>query len=226
MDSASGEGTTAVMGNGRPVLIVDDDPGFRVLVSHLLERAGIGAVEAARGEDALDTAILRRPSAVVLDVVLPDIGGFELCRELRDRLGDDVPIIFVSGERVDAHDRTVGLLLGGDDYLVKPVDPDELLARIRRALYRAHRGSEQTPGPARNGLTQRELEVLRLLAGGFDGAGIAKQLVISKKTVASHMQRVMAKLGVHTRAQAVARAYADGLILPPGDVQAHAAAGA
>jgi DNA-binding NarL/FixJ family response regulator len=215
-----------VVGNGRPVLIVDDDPGFRVLVSHLLERAGIGVAEAARGEDALDTAMLSRPSAVVLDVTLPDIGGFELCRELRDRLGDDLPILFVSGDRVEAHDRTVGFLLGGDDYLVKPVDPDELLARIRRALFRAHRGAERPVARRGSVLTDRELEVLRLLAGGLDGAGIAKTLVISRKTVASHLQRVMAKLGVHSRAQAVARAYKDGLIRPADDAEAHVAAGA
>jgi two-component system catabolic regulation response regulator CreB len=215
-----------VRGNGQPVLIVDDDRGFRVFVPHLLERAGLPAVEAARGEDAIDIALLRRPSAVLLDLVLPDIGGFEVCRELRDLLGDDLPIIFVSGERVEAHDRTVGLLLGGDDYLVKPVDPDELLTRLRRAVSRSRGNGAQPLETRRNGLTERELEVLRLLARGVDGSGIARQLVISPKTVASHLQRVMAKLGVHSRAQAVARAYEDGLIASTPDVETHDAAGA
>lgn len=198
---------------GGPILIVDDDPAFRALVSHLLDRAGLAVVEAAGGEEGLAAATRSRPEAVLLDVALPDIGGFELCRELRDRLGDELPVIFVSGTRVEPHDRAAGLLLGGDDYLVKPVDPDELLARLRRALSRSRTGKEESRAEPGNGLTGRELEVLRLLAQGLDGRAIAHKLVISPKTVSSHLQRVMTKLGVHSRAQAVARAY-EGRLIP------------
>ncbi len=209
------------MTDGRPILIVDDDPGFRVFVAHLLERAGLSHVEAGRGEEALDLAVLRRPAVVLLDVSLPDIDGFEVCRELRDRVGEELAVIFVSGTRVEPHDRAAGLMLGGDDYLVKPFDPDELLARVRRALARSKPKSSELMAERRNGLTPRELEVLRLLAQGLDGAGIAHELVISPKTVASHLQRVMAKLGVHSRAQAVARAYEDGMIRRANEVEAH-----
>jgi DNA-binding NarL/FixJ family response regulator len=197
-----------------PILIIDDDAAFRALVSHVLDRAGLPAVEAATGEEGLAAAARARPAAILLDVLLPDIGGFELCRELRDRFGQELPVIFVSGAKVNHHDRTAGLLLGGDDYLVKPVDPDELLARLRRGLERSRPAKHHASAEHRNELTSRELEVLRLLAQGLTGAAIARTLVISPKTVASHLQHAMAKLGVHNRAQAVARAYEDGLIAP------------
>jgi DNA-binding NarL/FixJ family response regulator len=194
------------------VLIVDDDAIFRLMVAHLLARAGIPSVQAPNGEDALRLASSSRPTAVLLDVRLPDIDGFEVCRELRDRFGEGLPVLFVSGERVESHDRAAGLLLGGDDYLVKPVDPDELLARIRRAVARTQNGKRERRAVRRDDLTPREVEVLRLLARGLAQAEIARELVISPKTVASHLQSVMGKLGVHSRAHAVARAYEDGLI--------------
>jgi DNA-binding NarL/FixJ family response regulator len=194
------------------VLIVDDDAIFRLMVAHLLARAGIPSVQAPNGEDALRLASSSRPTAVLLDVRLPDIDGFEVCRELRDRFGEGLPVLFVSGERVESHDRAAGLLLGGDDYLVKPVDPDELVARIRRAVARTQNGKRERRAVRRDDLTPREVEVLRLLARGLAQAEIARELVISPKTVSSHLQSVMGKLGVHSRAHAVARAYEDGLI--------------
>jgi len=73
----------------------------------------------------------------VLDVGLREPGGFETCRELRELFGENLPILLVSAERTEPSDRVAGLMLGADDYLVKPIDPDELLARIRRAAMRA-----------------------------------------------------------------------------------------
>jgi len=93
------------------------------------------------------------------------------------------------------------------DYLVKPFAPDELIARLRRLLARTSGKHEN----GRRALTAREEEVLKLLAGGLAQNEIAKELVISEKTVASHIERILAKLGVHSRAQAVTVAYQTGL---------------
>ena len=160
----------------------------------------------------------KRPSLVLMDVGLPDISGFEVCQQLRDAFGDELPIIFVSSDRTGPVDRAAGLLVGGDDYLVKPVDRDELLARTRRLISRTNGGSAlRRPRTSGNGsLTQRELEVLTLLADGLGSKEIARDLVISPKTVASHVQRILAKLGAHTRAEAIAIAYRDGLVASPG----------
>ena len=102
-------------------------------------------------------------------------------------------------------DRIAGLLIGADDYLVKPIAPDELLIRIRALVGRA-------PAAARNGLTPREQEVLTLLADGLSQAAIAGVLVIAPKTVATHIERILEKLGVHSRAEAVAAAYRHALV--------------
>lgn len=197
------------------ILIVDQDQGSRAFAARLFERAGFAIDEAASGEEAMASAREVRPSLVLLDVVLPDLSGFEIARELRDEFGDDLPIIFISGDRTDPLDRAAGLLVGGDDYVVKPADPDELLARARRLISRSRRGrvaSSWTRGPIAAVLTSREREVLVLLAGGMRPKQIARELVISPKTVASHIQRVLAKLGVHSRAEAIAIAYREGLV--------------
>ena len=176
------------------------------------------------GREALELANSARPALVLLEVNLAQVSGYEVCRELRDAFGEDMSIIFVSGDRTEPYDRVAGLLLGADDYVVKPFDEGELLARIRSSL----RHSESVPRALANGskssiasLTARELEVLGLLARGLAQADIAGKLVISPKTVGTHIQRILSKLGVHSRAQAVVLAHEHGLANGLPDVEAH-----
>jgi len=192
---------------GATVLVVDDDDGHRELISTVLGRAGFSTVDAANGEDAMTAARRHQPRLVVLDVRMPDLSGYEVCRRLRDEFGDTVSIVFLSGERTEGFDRAAGLLVGADDYLVKPFSPDELLARVRIRLPAA----PEEP-PVASDLTKRELEVLGLLAEGLSQKEIVATLVISSKTVAAHIQHILGKLGVHSRAQAVAHAYRRGLL--------------
>jgi DNA-binding NarL/FixJ family response regulator len=197
-----------VSGRRAAILVVDDDAGFREFIASLCTHAGLDAIEAVDADEAMATAREQHVDAALLDVELPGISGYELCRELRDECGPELPVIFVSGTRVDAIDRAAGILVGADDYLVKPVDSDELLARVRRLLERAQAWRK----PQTTELSDREIEVLQLVAEGWPPADVASKLVISRKTVSSHMQRILTKLGVHTRAQAVAVAYEAGLI--------------
>jgi DNA-binding NarL/FixJ family response regulator len=122
--------------------------------------------------------------------------------------------VFLLGDRTQPIDRAAAFLVGGDDYVVKPFESDELLARVRRLLVRSAPHHREPAGAPLTDLTRRELQVLQRLAEGLRPAEIATDLVISPKTVSSHMQSVLAKLGVHTQAQAVARAYENGLITP------------
>lgn len=209
-------------GCGVPVLVADGDSQSRALIAALLERIGSTPYEAATGPEALALAGSVRPALVLLDVELPGISGYEVCHELRDRFGDTLSLVFVSG-RAEPLDRVAGLLIGADDYIVKPFDPDELLVRVR-ALLRRHDGhNNRDEEPREDGdsplatLTLREREVLALLAQGRNQGELALELVISSKTVATHIQRVLTKLGVHSRAQAVAVAYREGLV--EGDVK-------
>jgi RNA polymerase sigma factor (sigma-70 family) len=203
--------------NGRPILVVDDFASFRELVAILLAQAGYEVREATSAKEALAIAEEEPPALVLLDVVLPEVSGYELCRTLRERFGETLPIIFVSGSRTDPLDSVAGLLVGADDYIVKPFVPEELIARVRRALTRSAELTRRN-GSAGNGLTPREREVLSLLGQGLKQDEIAARLVISPKTVATHIQRILAKLDVHSRAEAVARAYRLGLV---DDVAAH-----
>ena len=194
-------------GSSGPILVVDDDQAFRAYVADLLENVGYRTEQLDTGGAVLAAALAERPVAVVLDVELPDLNGYEVCRQLRDHYGDDVPIVFVSGERLDAVDRSAGLLLGADDYLAKPVDAAELIARIRRLVERQPlNGAAARTNGSLDALTRREHEVLDLLAQGCRQDEIAGRLVISPKTVATHIQRILVKLEVHSRAQAVALA--------------------
>lgn len=203
---------------GAPVLVVDTDSDFRLHVVRALTRAGLTTVEAAGGDEGLKLAI-ERPAAVILEASLDDVDGLEVCRALRERHGDDLPLVIVSADRVSTHDRVAGLLIGADDYLVKPVNGDELVAKLRRLLARSRPANGARDSERWMSLSPREIEVLRLLARGFGSDAIATELVITRKTVASHLQKVMAKLGVHSRAQAVAEAYRLGLA--NGDFEGH-----
>lgn len=203
----------ATADGGERVLVVDDDAGCRHLIASVLERAGYRVVEARSGEEALAFARLARPSLVILDVKLPGVSGYEVCRELKEAYGAELRIFFISGEKTDSLDRVGGLLIGADDYIVKPFDPDELIARVRRFISPME-SRPRPPNAEAPALTRREAEVLGLLARGFRQSEIAAELVISPRTVATHIQRVLTKLRVHSRAQAVALAHRDGLVDP------------
>lgn len=208
---------------GQTILVVDDDPKFRALVRTLCERAGLQVEEAADVSGALLAAEEAPPDIVLLDVRLPGASGYEVYRELHDR-DATLPIIFVSGERTDAYDRTVGLLLGADDYIVKPLDPDELIARVRRSIRRRKERKTQKDDALAE-LTPREREVLALLASGRSSKEIARMLVISPRTVTTHVQHILAKLDVNSRARAIALAHRVGLV-DHAEVEAHAASAA
>ena len=199
--------TRGPSGNGR-ILIVDPDPRERASSSAVLRRAGHSTVEAKNGEDAIEIAQRGQPSVIVLETCLPGISGYEVCRELREIFGEDLGIMFISGTRTEPHDRVAGLLLGADDYLVKPFAADELMARVSNLVRR----SRLTEVVDESNLTPREREVVRLIAGGLDRKEIAMRLSISPRTVGTHMEHIYAKLGVCSRAQAVAVAYQAGLV--------------
>src|SRR5947209_20542774 len=114
------------------VLVVEDDDDLRGLIAAILENSGFGTLQAANGELALELARQEEPRIAVVDIHLPGISGYEVCRSLRAAYGDEMVIVIVSGERIESFDRVAGLLLGADDYMTKPFATDELVVRIRR----------------------------------------------------------------------------------------------
>ena len=132
------------------VLVVDDEPNIRELVQVALTFHGCSVVTAASGAGALRQAEAARPDLIVLDVVMPDLDGFEVCRRLR-AAGNEVPVIFLTA-RDTSSDTVTGLAIGGDDYVTKPFSVAALGARGRAGLRRAARPAAGAPGASDDGL--------------------------------------------------------------------------
>jgi len=128
------------------ILVVEDDTDIAELVGRYLMRAGYLVDRAATGREALDGVGRRPPDLIVLDLMLPQIDGLEICRLLRgNEKTATVPIIMLTA-RAEESERIVGLEVGADDYIAKPFSPNELVARVRALLRRAQRGA---PAPLR-----------------------------------------------------------------------------
>jgi two-component system, OmpR family, response regulator len=147
---------TAARTEGDPipkVLVVDDEPNIRELVQVALKFHGCSVTTSATGMDALALASAANPDLIVLDVVLPDIDGFEVCRRLR-AIDNDVPVIFLTA-RDTTSDTVTGLTLGGDDYITKPFSVEALVARVRAVLRRAAKRDVTDDGDADDDSTLR-----------------------------------------------------------------------
>jgi DNA-binding NarL/FixJ family response regulator len=192
---------------GAAVLIADEDGNSLLELSSLFADAGYQVTAVSSGVEALQAAGEIEPSIVLLEIPLGRLSGYEVCRTLREQAAD-LPIVFVSGTRTESYDRVAGLLIGADDYVVKPYAADELLARVRNLVRRsvspAHPGSDR--------LTKREREVLQLLADGLRQDDIAERLFISQRTVGTHIENILRKLEVQSQAQAVALAFREELV--------------
>jgi DNA-binding NarL/FixJ family response regulator len=193
------------------VLIADADQAQRETLAHLLTKAGFRVSQAEAGDQALALARSGTPEAVILEVPLATLSGYEVCHTLRGEFGE-LPIIFLSGARTESYDRVAGLLLGADDYLVKPYAEGELIARLTNLIRRSR---TRALGDTRR-LTKRELEVLDLLGEGLRHEDVARRLFISPKTVATHVEHILRKLGVRSRAEAIAVAYREEILQPHG----------
>ena len=180
---------------GTAVLVVDDDEFIRDLVSSALRIAGFATTTSGSGLDALATIERERPDLVVLDVGLPGVDGFEVCRRLRAS-GDQTPVVFLTARDTD-EDKVSGFTKGGDDYLTKPFSLEELLARVRAVLRRTGPQAptsrlryadleldEDTLRVTRSGraiqLSPTELKVLRYLL-------LNRERVLSKAQILDHV---------------------------------------
>jgi two-component system, OmpR family, response regulator len=135
------------------VLVVDDEPNIRELVQVALKFHGCAVTTGATGKDALELAAVADPDLIVLDVMLPDIDGFEVCRRLRAS-DNDVPVIFLTA-RDTTSDTVTGLTIGGDDYITKPFSVEALVARVRAVLRRTTKRQDAAGGDGDGGSTLR-----------------------------------------------------------------------
>ncbi len=120
---------------GKKILLVDDEPAFVRLVSQVLNQKGYQVFTAGDGQEALRLLFAHKPDLVLLDVIMPKMDGWQTCSRIRDL--SDIPIIMLTGKRINEDDIVRGLDYGADDYLIKPVGNRELVARVRAVLRRA-----------------------------------------------------------------------------------------
>ena len=146
------------------VLVVDDEPSIVELVRFTLEREGFTAIAAADGQEALDKVEAGHPALDLLDLMLPRLGGLDVCRLLRQR-HPSLPIIILTA-RGDETDKVLGLELGADDYITKPFSPRELVARVRAVLRRTAPGGEETGSLLRVGNVTLDPQKYEVTVGG------------------------------------------------------------
>ena len=197
------------------ILLIDDAPDTVRMIAEALDEAGSTVLVATDGATALKRLERITPDAVLLDACMPGMDGFETCRRLKQAPGmRTVPVIFMTG-LAETERLVEGLSAGGIDYLVKPVVPDELVARLRAHLRVAREmnaaararedGAEPSPPLLPNPLTQREMDVLEWVACGKTNRDVAEILGMSPRTVNKHLEHIYEKLGVETRTAAVAQ---------------------
>ncbi|HKW72941.1 MAG TPA: response regulator transcription factor [Candidatus Dormibacteraeota bacterium] len=207
------------------ILIVDDQAlvraGFRLVLESEADFEVVG--EAADGEDAVAAARRLHPDVVLMDVRMPKMDGLEAARRILDGGRDDCRIVMLTTFDLDEY-VYASLRAGACGFLLKDVTPEQLIAAVR--LVKAGdallapsitrrliaRYAVRRPGREFESLTDREVEVLRLMARGFGNQEIATKLFVSEATVKTHVNHILDKLGVTNRVQAVVAAYESGLV--------------
>jgi two-component system OmpR family response regulator len=210
------------------ILVVDDDPHIREVICFALSKEGFAPLQAENGAEALALYEKEGADLLILDIGMPEMDGLELCRRIRKLA--DTPIMFLSA-RGDEIDRVVGLELGGDDYVVKPFSPRELMARVRAILKRAAPRAPDDPPLQRAGaltldaprfaadfngeaipLTAIEFEIMRALTARpgvvfardqIMAAAYAANINVSDRTIDSHIRNIRAKFAALGCASAI-----------------------
>ncbi len=228
--------STAPSAEAAPVRVVvaDDQALVRTGFRMILTADGIEVVaEAANGVEAVEAVRRTRPDVVLMDIRMPELDGLEATRRILTGAAGEPRIIILTTFDLD-HYVYAALSAGASGFLLKDVTPEHLVAAVRMvrsgdallapAITRrlVERFAGRGPGVAAihrdlSGLTPRELEVLRLLAQGLNNAELAAHLHLSEATVKTHVARILAKLSLRDRVQAVVLAYETGLVSPVGD---------
>ncbi|MBW4542273.1 MAG: response regulator transcription factor [Myxacorys chilensis ATA2-1-KO14] len=213
----------------KKILVVDDDMTLRTALTRYLEKRGYAVQKAACGTEALLCFEQDPPDLIVSDVIMPEMDGFEFCRRLRAiRTGQLTPFIFLSS-RGDIEDRVQGHSIGADDYLIKPFEPRELLAKIEAQLERSRRvhseiirlmqqtdrlPEPQAASPEPLPLTPAEEKVFWEVIQGYTNKQIGDHLFVSPRTVQTHLSNILSKLQLENRSQLVRYAFEQGYKLP------------
>jgi DNA-binding NarL/FixJ family response regulator len=212
----------ASVGNQKKLLLIDDDPNLILLVKDYLEFRGYEVVTAENGREALDLLETQVPDMIVCDVMMPEMDGYSLVSTIRsDPKTSWIPVLFLSAKG-QSQDRVKGLNVGADVYMVKPFEPEELVAQVESSLKQASRLIQHKDGKGGDGgpkiqvpfdveLTPTELRVVQFVARGMANREIAEELNVSQRTIESHVSNMLGKTGLHNRTELARWAIENGM---------------
>jgi DNA-binding NarL/FixJ family response regulator len=197
--------------DNKQLLLIDDDPNLILLVKDYLEFRGYNVTTAENGRAALEVLDLQVPDMIICDVMMPEMDGYGLVKHIRQSpRTNKIPVLFLSAKG-QADDRVKGLNEGADVYMVKPFEPEELVAQVESSLKQVKRwqnGGPKTPDglltiqvPHNVELTPTELKVVQLVAKGLSNKDIAEQLNVSQRTIESHVSNMLNKTNLHNRTE-------------------------
>ncbi|TVQ43605.1 MAG: DNA-binding response regulator [Gloeocapsa sp. DLM2.Bin57] len=198
--------------DSKKLLLIDDDPNLILLVKDYLEFRGYHVISAENGRQALDILATEIPDMIICDVMMPEVDGYSLVQKIRENSEiNAIPIMLLSAKG-QSQDRVKGLNIGADVYMVKPFEPEELVAQVESTLKQVNRLKEQSGQkkgteqptiviPHDVDLTPTEQKVIQLLAQGMANQEIAQQLNVSKRTIESHVSNMLNKTTLHNRTE-------------------------
>ncbi|NJK38330.1 MAG: response regulator transcription factor [Oscillatoriales cyanobacterium RM2_1_1] len=198
-------------GDQKRLMLVDDDPNLILLVRDYLEFRGYNVLTAENGIKALEILKNELPDLIICDIMMPEMDGYTLVKSIREdeRMGW-IPVLFLSAKG-QSQDKVKGLNTGADVYIVKPFEPEELVAQVESSLRQASRLTQrQTVGIDGRStiqvrgdveLTPTETKVVQLVAQGMANRDIAKTMKVSQRTVESHVSNMLGKTGLHNRTE-------------------------
>jgi DNA-binding NarL/FixJ family response regulator len=198
-------------GDQKTLLLIDDDPNLILLVKDYLEFRGYEVMTAENGREALDILSNSNPDMIICDVMMPEMDGYAFVEHVRSSPETEwIPVLFLSAKG-QSQDRVKGLNTGADVYMVKPFEPEELVAQVESSLKQASRLIRQqsrgaTTIPTINvpfdvELTPTELKVVQFVARGMANREIADELQVSQRTIESHVSNMLGKTGLHNRTE-------------------------
>lgn len=197
--------------DSKKLLLIDDDPNLILLVKDYLEFQGYDVVTAENGRDALEILEQQVPDMIICDIMMPEMDGYALVEKVRQDVRTNwIPVMFLSAKG-QSQDRVKGLNTGADVYMVKPFEPEELVAQVESSLKQAKRLMKQNTKAANEApkiqvpqnveLTPTELRVVQLVAQGMANREIAEKLNVSQRTIESHVSNMLNKTNLNNRTE-------------------------
>ena len=193
------------------LLLIDDDPNLILLVKDYLEFQGYVVETAENGREALEILVSYTPNMIICDIMMPEMDGYALVEKIRqDPRISWIPVMFLSAKG-QSKDRVKGLSTGADVYMVKPFEPEELVAQVESSLRQANRLMRFGNKPPEDGtrlyvpstveLTPTEVKVVQLVSQGMSNREIAEKLNVSQRTIESHVSNMLNKTNLHNRTE-------------------------